>query len=187
MDHPHPFSSRPRDWQPFADFLGDKKRAPDPARVTYAVLQAAIEPRFGINADHAYWVSGLKIRDANGLFAADKADPQSMATPYGEIDVFSYGFGRGEAPRVAPARDTGIYRFGVEDYPWPNYISFKSERASAPAAPVQDALDITAKNIAAVAIDPARAKISCDAKLNVKSDGPISVILIGCPGGARKF
>jgi hypothetical protein len=40
---------------------------------------------------------------------------------------------------------------------------------------------IKAKNIAAITIDPAAARVSCNVKLDIQSDGPLKVTLIGCP------
>jgi hypothetical protein len=39
---------------------------------------------------------------------------------------------------------------------------------------------ITATNVKAVTIDPSRARIGCDAALEITSDGPIDVTLSGC-------
>ncbi|MEA2368988.1 MAG: hypothetical protein QOH38_1706, partial [Thermoleophilaceae bacterium] len=49
-----------------------------------------------------------------------------------------------------------------------------------PKRPSKDALDIDATNVAAATIDPARARVSCGAKLKITSDGPIKVTLAGC-------
>jgi hypothetical protein len=43
----------------------------------------------------------------------------------------------------------------------------------------------TATNLSAVTIDPKRAGVGCDAKINVTSDGPITVTLGGCGVSAR--
>jgi hypothetical protein len=52
----------------------------------------------------------------------------------------------------------------------------------APQEPVRDALDITARNIAQVTIDAARARVDCAAQLKVTTDGPLKVTLADCPG-----
>jgi hypothetical protein len=49
------------------------------------------------------------------------------------------------------------------------------------AAPVRDRLVIHATNIAAVEIHAGRARVSCSAELDIDSDGPIEVMLAGCP------
>jgi hypothetical protein len=47
-------------------------------------------------------------------------------------------------------------------------------------APAADTLDITATNIATASIDVSRARVDCSVKLNVTTDGPITVTLPGC-------
>ncbi|HZI39667.1 MAG TPA: hypothetical protein VFF24_15285, partial [Acidimicrobiia bacterium] len=58
---------------------------------------------------------------------------------------------------------------------------------SGPAQPATDTLTITAKNIGSLVIDPQRAKVSCNARLDVTSDGPLSITLLGCGGGPLTF
>ena len=52
--------------------------------------------------------------------------------------------------------------------------------AAPQAAAVQNRLSITAENIAAVTVHPQRAGLSCDAAIEVTSDGPLEVNLAGC-------
>jgi hypothetical protein len=63
------------------------------------------------------------------------------------------------------------------------YVERKQDWGPAPSAAARDVLDITATNISAATIDPARARVSCAAKLNIKSDGPLQVTLAGCGAG----
>jgi hypothetical protein len=56
---------------------------------------------------------------------------------------------------------------------------------AAPAEAKANVLDLTATNVSAVTIDPRRAGVGCDAKINVTSDGPITVTLGGCAGSTR--
>jgi hypothetical protein len=58
---------------------------------------------------------------------------------------------------------------------------------SGPAQMPTDTLTVTAKNIGTLTIDPQRAKVSCNAKLDVKTDGPLSITLLGCSGGPLTF
>ena len=67
--------------------------------------------------------------------------------------------------------------------------SYTSEQRIKPAplaAIAQDRLDITARNIATVTIDRKRARVSCNAVLNVVTDGPLTVRMSGC-GQDRTF
>ncbi len=181
LEHPHAFSSRPRDWKPFVDFLGMKKRAADPAHIVYGVDGDMIEPNFGMNSDHAYWISNLTLRDLKHQMKIDAADPVAAgsAPPYGMIDVMSYGFGKGDPVPNPVVKGSGTFSFGV-DYPWPNYNSQQVTWGPAPAVPVRNVIDIKAENIATVTIDPKRAKVDCNATINIESDGPMQVRLLGC-------
>jgi hypothetical protein len=145
-------------------FLGGARLGDDPAHVTYVMNLKANELKFGLNADRAYWVSDLGLRDESG------------AAPLGEIDVFSHGFGLGDPPALPIEQVTGL-----------GYTGQKREWGDAPSIPVANQLDITAKNLDAVTIDVARAHVTCDATLNVQSDSPIVVRLRGCPGAPRTF
>ncbi len=183
LKHPHAFSSIPRDWQPFVDFLGMKKRASDPAHIVYGVDADMLEPRFGLNSDHAYWVSNVTLRDLNHQMKAAPNDPVAAGTaasPFGVVDIVSYGFGKGDPVPNPLVKGSGSYSFGV-DYPWPNYNSQEVTWGPAPNVPLRDVIDLKAENVASVTIDPRRAKISCNATINVDSDGPITVKLLGCP------
>jgi hypothetical protein len=60
------------------------------------------------------------------------------------------------------------------------YVGFMRTWASPAPAPVADKLDITATNIATMTVNPARARVDCNAVLNVTTDGPFTVTLAGC-------
>jgi hypothetical protein len=65
------------------------------------------------------------------------------------------------------------------------YVERALRWMDAPAASVADVLHIKATNASAVMIDPARARVTCDAQLVVTTDGPLTVTLTGC--GSRTF
>jgi hypothetical protein len=44
-----------------------------------------------------------------------------------------------------------------------------------------------AKNIRSIVIDTQRAGVACGAKLDVQTDGPFSVTLLGCGGSPQSF
>jgi hypothetical protein len=48
-------------------------------------------------------------------------------------------------------------------------------------APRKDRIVINATNIRTVTIDPRAARVSCDVKVEIHSDGPLAVRLLGCP------
>jgi len=182
LEHPHAFSGRPRDWQPFADFLGSKKRVLDPPHVIYYLNTEAHQPEFGMNADHAYWVSGLTVRDARHegqIPQAVKTDGSASWAPYGRIDVMSHGMGKAEPEPNAIVRSSGTFSFGV-DYPWPRYNAQEVTWKPASSTPARNVIDIKAENIATVTIDPVRAKVTCAATIYLASDGPTIVTMTGC-------
>ena len=78
-------------------------------------------------------------------------------------------------------KSSGTWTFGVPNYTWPNYNSQEVTWGPAPTTPIRDEIDVKAENVASITIDAKRAKVSCKAKINVTSDGPITVKLLGCP------
>ena len=138
---------------------------PDPRRVTYVVNTVMSEPQHGLTADHAYWVSGLRLADDTN--------------PFGTIDVVSRGFPIGDPPPRPQEPSAGATSNGSLPYEW-------AWRTWGPAgaADIADVVDVTATNIAAVTIDVDRARVSCDATVNVESDAPVDVTLIGRACGA---
>ena len=159
-------------FQPAADFLGTTKVDRNPAHVTYVVNPTMDFPEMGGPANHAYWVSGLKLRDSSG------------GAPRGTIDVRSEGFGVGDPPPLPTQHGAGALTSGT--LPAIAYTSQSKQWGPTPPALVRNRLDIDAKNISALTIDPARAHVTCGAALNVTTDGPVSVTLAGC-GRTQSF
>ena len=155
---------------PAAAFLGSATVDPNPGRVTYVVDTARDRPSYGIVGDHAYWISGLTIRSAG--HTSTNGDPE------GQIDVFSHGFGTGDPIASGSQPGTGTL-LGGNMGPLA-YASLSQTWGPTPAAPASDTLDISATNIATASIDVSRARVDCNAKLNITTDGPITVTLTGC-------
>ena len=136
----------------------------NPPHVTFSMNAEMSQPEFGLNNDRAFWVSNLKVRE-------EQASP-----PVGTIDVFSFGFGQTD-PQVLPTvQGTGVTP--GENPPEP-FIFARKEWGSAAVAPVQDKLKITAANISELTIHVDRARVDCNAMLDVQSDGPLKVTLTG--------
>jgi len=159
-------------YQPAADFLGTTRVNRNPAHVTYVVNPTMDFPEMGGPANHAYWVSGLALRDASG------------GAPRGTIDVRSEGFGVGDPAPTPTVRGAGALTGGT--LPAIAYTSQSRQWGPVPPALVRNRLDISAKNISTLTIDPARAHVTCGADLSVQTDGPLSVTLAGC-GRSRTF
>jgi hypothetical protein len=155
---------------PAAAFLGSARVDRNPAHVTYVVDTARSHANLGLVGNHAYWVSGLKLRDPSQT--GTSGDPQ------GQIDALSSGLGRGDPPASLTQPGAGTLtggRFGT--------LTFTSEKKTwgpPPPGPVFDRISITATNVGSAQVDVARAHVSCSVNLQITSDGPIAVRLPGC-------
>jgi len=154
-----------------AAFLGVVKNNINPPHVTFVRNPTMDDAANGIVADHAYWVSGVSLRTASAT--------------YGTFDVLSQGFGLGDPPTSGTGTTAGTLTGGA--IPVLAYTGFKDTYGTVPTRPVADTLVINATNIATATITPGRAKVDCNAKLEVTTDGTLTVTLAGCPGGAHSF
>lgn len=145
------------------------KRVTNPPRVTYSVNAGWQEPLFNLVGDHAYWLSGVTVRDA-------------AASPYGTVDVTSHGFGLGE-PAATGAKVAGAdYALGNATYNH-NYNKWTKALGPRPAEAARNEVDVVATNIRKVVIDGVRARLDCSAKVNLQSDGLTTVVIHGCLKG----
>lgn len=144
-------------------WLGDRQVDSDPFHVTYVRQPATDDVPDAIVHNKAYWLSHIKIRN--------------NSTPYakGTIDVLSEGFGRRDAPYHLSIPSIGL------DEGNQVYWEVKGVWGPTRKAPKRDRLRIKATNIRSIAIDPKAARVSCNARLRIHSDGPIKVTLRGCP------
>src|SRR6185503_5706491 len=110
----------------------------DPPHVSYVVNSKEAFPAAGVVADHAYWLSGLRVRDA----AAD---------PAGMVDARSEAFGRGDAAPGGTETTTGTLAGGRKG-PMP-YVRSSQDWGDAPRAVTRDVLVLDAKNLASATVD----------------------------------
>jgi len=147
-------------------FLGNSRVEADPPRVTYVVNPTMDFSGVGEVADHAYWLGGLKVRDASAV--------------RGTVDVVSQGFCVGSATPSAT-------QFGAGVAATPYTREYKTWSPVTPAAPCGDELVVTATNMGRVVVDTAQAHVDCNAKIDLHSDGPVEVDLVSngavCGGG----
>jgi Prolyl oligopeptidase family len=154
------------DYRPVAEHLSAHRVNRNPSRVTYRLNASADQPHLGLNADHAYWVSDIRLRDGESTL--------------GTIDVFSHGFGLSDPPVLDRETGTGAMPSG-------HTYTFQARQWGTPATQTPaNRLDIEAENVRSVTIDPPRAKVDCDADMHVNTDGPLAVKLAGC-GAWRHF
>src|SRR5205823_8888478 len=85
-------------YAPAAAFLGTARVDRNPAHVTYVVDEGRNHPKIGLDGDHAYWVSGLKLRD--------------VGSGSGKIDAASHGFGVGDPTASGTQLGSGMLTGG---------------------------------------------------------------------------
>ena len=146
-----------------AAFLGEHRVDRDPPHVTYVVDPSGDSARAGAVADHAYWLSGLRVRDG---------------APRGTIDVRSEAFGVGDPQPGAVVQRSGAVEGGSRG-PLP-FAEREQAFAPAPATPKADKLVVRATGVRQAVVDTRRARVSCAPQLDVVSDGPLDLQLT-CP------
>jgi hypothetical protein len=156
-------------FQPAADWLGQGGVDRNPPHVSYVANPRMAFPSIGLESDHAYWLSGVKLRDPSG------------AAPLGTVDVRSEGFGLGDPAAGTTQVGAGALTGGA--IPAIGYERQSRDWGAAPVTPVVDRLDIKATNVGAITVDTVRARVDCDVQLNITSDGPLTVNLAGCDRG----
>jgi hypothetical protein len=149
------------EFAPAAAFLGDHTVNRNPPHVTYVADPGAERKATG-KTDHAYWLSGIAEREASPA----------------KIDALSHGFGEGDPPVLPPAASAGTLDGGSHG-PLP-YTRRLLDWGPAPAAARADVLDVNATNLRTVTVDARRAGLSCNPKINLKSDGPTQVVIGSC-------
>ncbi len=153
-------------YAPAASFLGTHRVDRNPAHVSYVVNPVMDFPAAGTVADHAYWISGLRLRDASGN------------APLGKVDARSEAFGSGDAVANPTQTRPGTLQGG--NLPDLAYVERFKTWGAAPQRPSRDVLHLDARNLSQVVVHVARARLSCHPQLHVTTDGPLTVDLAGC-------
>ena len=159
---------------PAAAFLGPKSvgqvRA-NPAHITYIADPLELQPSLGLMADHAYWVSSIRVRTPGSEFGYDDTLTD------GNVDAFSHGFGTGD-PAATPGAGAGVLTGG--NIPALPFTRTYQMWGPAPAQAVANQIDLKLTNVGALTISVARAHVDCNVDLHVTTDGPVHVTLAGC-------
>jgi len=153
-------------WQPAADYLGTHEVDRNPAHVSYVVNPTMDFANVGTVADHAYWLSGLRLRDPAG------------ETPRGEVDAISRAFGEADPP--AGSTEAGAGTLGPGTFGVMPFAETSKSWGAAGTAPDEDQLTLELENLKRVVVHVDRAQLSCDPELDVTTDGPAKVRLAGC-------
>jgi dienelactone hydrolase len=153
-------------YQPAADFLGTRRVVRDPAHVTYVVNPTMDFKKRKTVADHAYWLSRLRLRDDDG------------EAPLGTVDAVSHAFGVTD-PEPGPTQTSsgslppgnlGTFAYTERSRDW----------GEPGTEPKRDELTLDVQNLRSMTVVAARARLSCDAKVDATTDGPLTVKLAGC-------
>jgi pimeloyl-ACP methyl ester carboxylesterase len=143
-----------------AEWLGSHRVDRNPPHVTYVVDPTEDAPLASVVANHAYWASGLAVRDPK-------------KAPTGTFDARSAAFGMGDGKPTGVATGGGTLDGGAHG-PTP-YIERSQDWTPAPKEAAADRLDVVAANVSTATVDAARAHLSCAPQLNVKTDGPLNL------------
>ena len=147
---------------PAAAFLGDHKVDRAPPHVTYVVDTSDDNPAAGVVADHAYWLSDLRVRGG----------------ARGTIDALSHAFGIGDPPRSE--LQAGAGSLGGGKHGTLPYVTRARNWGRSPSIARANRLDVNVTNLASGTLDPQRARLQCDADIRIRSDGPFSLRVAGC-------
>ncbi|HEX4692453.1 MAG TPA: glucodextranase DOMON-like domain-containing protein [Solirubrobacteraceae bacterium] len=157
---------------PAAAFLGNHRVHRNPAHVTFVRNPTMDFAEDRTKADHAYWLSGIRLRDGSG------------PAPLGSVDARSRGFGRDDAPARAQTRGSGTLPPG--NLGTIAYTSQQRTWGKAPRSERANALRIRLTNVRRVTVHPKRARLTCAARVTLRSDGPAAVKLAGCHRTVRR-
>jgi hypothetical protein len=163
------------EYAPAAAFLGSARVDRDPPHVTYVYDPDADHPELGFAAGHAYWVADVEVRDRG-------ADAPGDA--HGRVDAVSHASGAGDPEPSETARGAGALTGGTI----PTAFFTRQWRTWGPAprhAP-RDALSLETENVRSLTVAVRRAGLTCDAAVELASDGPVELRLAGC-GTALSF
>jgi len=149
-----------------AAWLGDRRVVRDPARVSLVVDSRNDYSKRQLVADHAYWLSGLVVRQR----------------PAGVVEATSLGFGLGDRS-VVPSTRQGVMTGGYKGpMPW---VSSSQTLGPVVRVPGVDHLDLQVRNLSSVTVDLRRARLTCRATVTVRSDGPVRVLFPACGKAVR--
>jgi dienelactone hydrolase len=150
------------EYTPAAEFFGQNTVDRNPYHVTY-LIDPSQDTTSDSAANHAYWISGLAVRTAGST---------------GKIDAFSHAAGLGDPPTLSEALSAATLEGGSHG-PLP-YTRRTLAWGPTPAQPAEDRIGVNVKNVAAATIEPRRAGVNCEAKIEISSDGPFELTLAGC-------
>ena len=153
-------------------FLGRHMIERKPFHVTYTRVPETDRPDLGLVPDGAYWVSDIALRDARTRGPAYVPGGPTRA-PSGHVDLVSLGFGLSD-PTSTVTRGGGVTAGGL------GYVSQDREWSSPGTRHPRNRIVGTTRNVRRLTIDPKAARVGCDVDLRIRSDGPLTLVLLGC-------
>jgi predicted esterase len=143
-------------WSTEAAQIGDPVRVVNPGHITFSWYPELANPAYGIGPTGVYWVSGLRARRSGpGVLA--RVDAISQANP---------------DPPVKPFRRTTV---AVPASPTPAVVHQLTWSVGY-AAKARPEVTLTVTNVAALAVDAARAGLR-NGTITLSSDGPTALTL----------
>lgn len=157
-----------RDYDDQGRFVAGRTVERDPARISYVFSRQMHQPAYGLTSDHAYWLSGITLRDGQ--------DPSARGT----VEAVSFALDGATPPVVERSATTGTTPTLIGGAPVP-WVGEEVTWSSPTPGPKADRLTLELGNIRSLTVHAARAGLTCDADIDVISDGPVTVDLAGCP------
>lgn len=151
-------------WEAAVRHIGQGVVTRDPHRVDFTIAPSTWSEKYGLTPNHAYWVSEMQIRDDTLLDATQTARASISAT--------SSAFGKGDAATLPLA-------FAHTGLPGPAVVTGMSWLEMSDTV-TENRLNIRAQNLKSATIDIRRAKLNCNAQVDVQTDGPFTLKLAGC-------
>jgi hypothetical protein len=96
----------------------------------------------------------------------------------GRVDAHTLAFGEGDTPRLAPTAAAGVLTGGV--VPAMAYSRQILGWGETPHIAPENKLTLNLVNLKTITVDMARAGLTCDAPVDVTTDGPVTITFAGC-------
>jgi hypothetical protein len=173
--------------QAVPDFLGRAHVDRDPFHVTFRYVPAADDKALGLVHDHAYWISGVRLRGAGVPVPGGTAAAATGAVPASAlVDAVTDEKGLAD-PVSASTRDAGVG--GGPPIAGVVQIAYTEVgRSWSPPARIapQNRLRLTLAGVGGVSVDVGRAGLDSRrvAAVQVATDGPTAITLTGLAPGS---
>lgn len=150
------------------DALPPDAQAPAaPRRIDYTWCPGAVDTALGLGPTSVYWLSGLAQRDTSAADTLSRVVAESRAI--GDVQI---------TPQVKDEL--------VNSSDTPPMLLRRQEWMPGAAEPVENRINLSLSNVAALTLDAAAAKLASGV-IAVETDGAMTLTVTGLPSGARSF